>query len=471
MPARVDPTNGITLMSEQPLRVKRQSFAVSSSLPAEQPDANMSNALQFGKSSEVMHARGITVGGTDASFSRKPPPTNASMAPGKQAGRSRTFSSATSSSGSRSDSPDGNLSQQKDRRVSNVVDLRGLRGSAYTPLRILQASPFMHWLDGDEDFRSLARFFSVHHFYEGDALPESPFYLVATGLINVHTDTGQHQPATHGRGSFFLSANIQLKIGKGTASRALWCCASASYDDGSESEEEDDDEEPNAMDASRTFGPGRTASAVNLAEQSVPRIAASQAALEKQRRDSAATPPTAESMPRRQSLAKPGPGTEGRSSSIVGPLHIPKIRTRATTRVHAITEGDCLIMSDLAKVRKLLRASPACQQAVQNVAQLEAMLLQLPLFYQSHLNSSARLQLRDLVSYTAVEAGSRIQSSSDDGEVRALIRGSAPSFQRPSRTHAVSCRRHARGGVLRLPASFNIISPCMSVVARHFTSS
>ena len=79
---------------------------------------------------------------------------------------------------------------------------------------MLQASPFLHWLENDEDFRSLAKLFSVHHFGEGDTLPESSFYMVASGLISMHTDSGKHEPVTHGRGSFVISVNANVDVSK-----------------------------------------------------------------------------------------------------------------------------------------------------------------------------------------------------------------------------------------------------------------
>ena len=101
-------------------------------------------------------------------------------------------------------------------------------------------------------------------------------------------------------------------------------------------------------------------------------------------------------------------------------------RTKAQTRVTALTEGDCLIMPyhELFRVHKLLRSSPSCHAAMQQVANMESMLLQLPLFY-GLASSSARLQLRDLISYRAAEAGQRIQSGEESGEAFYIImRGS-----------------------------------------------
>ena len=96
------------------------------------------------------------------------------------------------------------------------------RSAGLQPLRMLQASPFLHWLANDEDFRNLARFFTVHHFSPGETLPESPFYLVASGHVRVQTETGSHEPVVHGRGAFFISATAQQEVSKRRKGRSLF---------------------------------------------------------------------------------------------------------------------------------------------------------------------------------------------------------------------------------------------------------
>ena len=125
----------------------------------------------------------------------------------------------------------------------------GVKQEAYTPLRLLQASPICHWLkENDDDLRNLAKFFTVHRFSAGDVIPQSPFYLIGTGLVNVHTNTGHHSPVTHGRGCFFISVNAQHEVSKPPKSTGFfgWLCGGAS-EEWEEYLDDDSDDEADAI--------------------------------------------------------------------------------------------------------------------------------------------------------------------------------------------------------------------------------
>ena len=133
-----------------------------------------------------------------------------SVGPAPMASASSPEGTATSSTPTEQRSP---IHKSSRRGSGNSFSLIGsLRQPPSSPYRLVQASPFAHWMveNSDDDLRTLAKHFTVHHFSEGEALPESPFVLVASGLVNVYTDTGAHEPVTHGRGSFIVSVSAAL---------------------------------------------------------------------------------------------------------------------------------------------------------------------------------------------------------------------------------------------------------------------
>lgn len=79
-------------------------------------------------------------------------------------------------------------------------------------LRLLQNTPFTFWAETDAEFKELAKVFSLQHFESGQPLPESPFYLVASGSVIVHTDMGTHVPVVHRCGDFFTSCTARKDI-------------------------------------------------------------------------------------------------------------------------------------------------------------------------------------------------------------------------------------------------------------------
>ena len=215
--------------------------------------------------------------------------------------------------------------------------------------------------------------------------------------MSVHTDTALHAPVTHGRGSYFISVNAELEITKRRKRGALWTwfCGPPGdkWSDWIEEEEDRDDI------GSDVFAAGGDTDSVQLD----------------------ITPRPDRAKVNRASEAGKGADTQTAAK-------VPKMRTRAVTRVQALSEGSCLLMTNLSQLPKLLRLSPNAYGAVHSVAALEKSILQLPFFYQKFSNTT-RLLLRDLWSYRAVGSGQCIQSPDDSGEAfYIIIKGSVSVY-------------------------------------------
>ena len=63
---------------------------------------------------------------------------------------------------------------------------------------LMKASPFGVCLDTDEELGELARSFARLPVREGDELPESPFYIVSQGDVEIISkETGEHMGMKH----------------------------------------------------------------------------------------------------------------------------------------------------------------------------------------------------------------------------------------------------------------------------------
>lgn len=122
----------------------------------------------------------------------------------------------------------GNRRSSERRRSSEVLSdmMKGklMRASSVYALRLMQNAPFTHWFEGEEDFRQLARIFILHHFVPGETLPESPFYMVASGSVTVHTEQGTHAPVSHETAEFFMACTARADVEKRPMSRGLLAC-------------------------------------------------------------------------------------------------------------------------------------------------------------------------------------------------------------------------------------------------------
>lgn len=357
-------------------------------------------------------------------------------------------------------SPNSPIHRSATRRNSSsstlAEKLLGLRPQGLSPLRILQqASPFQHWVKSEEDFRMLAKFFTLHRFSPRDHLPESPFCLVATGLVSLHTDTGAHEVVTHGRGSFFVSVSAALDVTKRQVSRSLLArlCGWKGDDTWDEWIFDDDEDEieyeavgarpPPHAPASTNHQHGRLSRgdqrrpsggsfagnhvsrhtgghALGTMQHERRKVSMNPAAAGGERVSIAAQTPEGRALLRRAS-ANTRASSAGASGG-PGGLSIPTIR-KPHTRMVALTDCECLLMSSgmLKRLHQLSRVSPVLDLAMQHVSTLEASLLRLPLFASAHLNNFARLHLRDLVSYRSVSAGVRVTSTEDNGETFYMV--------------------------------------------------
>ena len=114
----------------------------------------------------------------------------------------------TSKASSRDISPQDSRS----RRASRFIHAIPFVSPELDAVVLLHESPFAHWLENEDDFRLLGRMLSIHCFTPGQTLPESPFYLVARGTVNLQTDNGMHWPINHEAPSFLVSCNALMDI-------------------------------------------------------------------------------------------------------------------------------------------------------------------------------------------------------------------------------------------------------------------
>ena len=326
----------------------------------------------------------------------------------------------------------------KHRRHSAFTDLlvHGLSKSALqhlTPLRMLQASPFLHWLEHDEDFRNLARFFTIHHFTAGDMLPDSPFYLIAGGMVKVLTDGGTHESVEHARGSFIVAVSAPFNVSKRSSSRGIlsWLCGPRDdWDDYVDSDSDSDNDEDGSFargngqgalynaNSSPSFNNNNNNSFAKNASTTNgnPSNARGTYAIARQGNTGGGAQPGAAApgaAPERTGTrascssgavgGSPAANNNTRLNTRVGSLAVGM--RKANTRVRATMEGAALIVTDLSKVQKLMRTSQLMSNAIREVCALESLLMQVPLLRGPFLTPASRLLLRDLVSYRAVDMG------------------------------------------------------------------
>jgi hypothetical protein len=149
-----------------------------------------------------------------------------------------------------SDPPGGSKSGQGGSRHNSFIkqfdatkDFLG-RSGQLTALKMLQVSPFAYWLRNDEDFRTIAKFFTVRSFSAEERLPDSPFYFVGSGLVSVQTDTGTHEAVAHGRGAFISTVSCQQDVTKRQKSHSFlsWLCGNGEDEDEAMRDDDESDE-------------------------------------------------------------------------------------------------------------------------------------------------------------------------------------------------------------------------------------
>ena len=69
-------------------------------------------------------------------------------------------------------------------------------------LQSLQSTPFFLYVQ-EEDFNLLARSFTAHRFSKGQTMPESPFYLVVRGELDIVSKGTADILCTKHEGAFF----------------------------------------------------------------------------------------------------------------------------------------------------------------------------------------------------------------------------------------------------------------------------
>ena len=95
----------------------------------------------------------------------------------------------------------------------------------------------------------------------------------------------------------------------------------------------------------------------------------------------------------------------------------------ALAQVVGATHGEVLLVTDQTKMAPILKSSLSVSRAVHEVAAVESLLLQLPLFRGPNLSASSLLLLRDLVSYIAYEQGVPIELDQYNESFMIVIRG------------------------------------------------
>ena len=92
-------------------------------------------------------------------------------------------------------------------------------------------------------------------------------------------------------------------------------------------------------------------------------------------------------------------------------------------QVVGASQGEVLLVSDHAKMALILKSSLSVSRAVHEVAAVESLLLQLPLFRGANLSAPSLLLLRDLVSYTAYEKAVPVELDQYNESFMIVIRG------------------------------------------------
>jgi len=81
-----------------------------------------------------------------------------------------------------------------------------------THLQMLYKAPFTYFVKNEDDFKQIARAFSVYAFSEGHVLPPSTFYFIVSGEVNC-SSSSESEPVVRSPGEFFVGvgANATLK--------------------------------------------------------------------------------------------------------------------------------------------------------------------------------------------------------------------------------------------------------------------
>ena len=87
-------------------------------------------------------------------------------------------------------------------------------------LQSLQSTPFFVYVQ-QEDFEMLAHSFTAHRFSKGQALPESPFYLVVRGELDIVLKGSPDILCTKHQGAFFSRNAGIVEVGLEPCVRSL----------------------------------------------------------------------------------------------------------------------------------------------------------------------------------------------------------------------------------------------------------
>jgi hypothetical protein len=313
-------------------------------------------------------------------------------------------------------------------------------------LKVLQKSVLSYWLSkaDDEMLSNLANHCKLVRFGKDESIPESPFYIVVSGLLQTQTviiDTlgrpvgSVHAPARHGRDSFFAAANAERMLSKPPNRQGVFSCLSCrgGWEDWDEMVSDDDDEEEEeyvetpqgqSFKSSSSFkassSPSSKTSALFPTSSTGPAPAVGAPSTDHHHRRAS------------QQRASTQGGDFGRRVTIAqrisaGFMSSAPVRTKTITRVTALTDGEVLVFSDMAKIYQLVkvrlksqgqpreRSRARLHESLHSTAALDSQLLALPLFKECFTSASSRMELRDLVTYCSVPEGEKVSPDGYDG--------------------------------------------------------